>query len=435
VEVFMAQEPLPTDRSTSLAPVSPEERLPLLDVLRGFALLGIIVMNMPGFNLPSGSFAIEPRLFPELYDRAAETGAMIFFAGKANSILSFLFGLGMTIQMQRAEERGQRIAPAHLRRVAALLAIGAAHAILLWHNDVLHIYAGLGLVLLAVRRASDRFIFGLIALALVAPIARSAFALWTNEPPSHPLSYWVALAHEHMRIFREGTYPEQVWARLTVLGDRYGAIARLEGHFWIYVSFTVTMLLGFYVGRKRILEDIAGNAGWIRKTMWWCLGLGVGASAGFSLIVALRERPPEGPSVSSLFSSLFFNVNRPLLCVAYIAAITLLFQNDRVRRVLLVLQAPGRMPLTSYLTQSLVATTIFYSHGFALFGRVGPLVGLAISFAIFAAQVAWSRWWLARFRFGPLEWLWRAATYGKLPALRQGPGTARTVAAKAAGGQ
>ncbi|HVK66580.1 MAG TPA: DUF418 domain-containing protein, partial [Polyangium sp.] len=108
----------------------------------------------------------------------------------------------------------------------------------------------------------------------------------------------------------------------------------------------------------------------------------------------------------------------PLLCVAYIAAIALLLQTERGKRVLLVLASPGRMPLTNYLTQSLIATTLFYSYGFAWFGKVGPLAGIGIAVVIFTVQVIWSRLWLARFRYGPLEWLWRAATYGKLPPMR-----------------
>lgn len=415
----MAQAPVPTHPPSSLTPVSPEERIPLLDVLRGFALLGIIVMNMPGFNTPGPSWSLEPRMFPGFADRAADFVASVIFAGKANSIFSFLFGLGLTVQMHRAEARGQRIAPLQLRRIAVLFTIGAAHGILLWNGDVLHSYAVLGLLLLAVRRMPDKVISGIIALALVAPVTRSAYALWTHEAPFHPRPYWIALAHEEMRIFSVGTYAEQVGVRLKNYAEGYSAIVRVQGMMWWYVSLTVTMLLGFYAGRKRILEDVAGNIAWIRKATWWCLGLGLAASAGFSLLVALRERPPDGPTVRGFFIGLLFNVNRPLLCIAYVGVIALLLQKDRFRRVLQIFEAPGRMPLTNYLMQSAIATTLFYSYGFAMFGKVGPLVGVGISIAIFAAQVVWSKWWLARFSFGPLEWLWRAATYGTLPRMRR----------------
>ena len=435
----MADDQSRTEGARSFTPVAPEERIPVLDVLRGFALLGIIVMNMPSFNTAAGSGALDERLFPSYYDRAAEFVSSVIFAGKANSIFSFLFGLGLTIQMQRAEASGQPITPLYLRRVAVLFLVGAAHGILLWSGDVLHTYAVLGLGLLALRRVSDRWVFGLIAFALVAPEIRGVIALALNEPPIHPREFWVALAHEHQRIFSVGTYVEQIQARLFSYGLWYGAIRSGWGAIWGYVSFTVTILLGFYAGRKRLLEDLQGNAARIRKVMWVCLGLGLAASAGFSLLVATSPTPPPvGPTFRGFITGLLYNLNRPLLCIAYIAAIALLIQRDRWKRVLMVLAEPGRMPLTNYLMQSSIATTIFYSYGFGLFGKVGPLLGLGISIAIFVFQIFFSRFWLARFRFGPLEWLWRAATYGKLPAMARGdrardtePGAAGAIAAQA----
>ncbi|MDC3956681.1 DUF418 domain-containing protein [Polyangium jinanense] len=415
----MAEEQSKTEGAPPLTPVAPEERNPLLDVLRGFALLGIIVMNMPGFSVPDGIHALDEHYFPRFYDRAAETVTSIVFAGKANSIFSFLFGLGLTVQMQRAEASGARLTPLYLRRVAVLFLVGAAHAIFLWNGDVLHTYAVLGLFLLALRRASDRLVFGLIAIAFLAPTVRSMIGLLLQEAPPHPRSFWVAMAHEHMRIYSTGTYLEQIGARLAVFADAYAMIRIGHGMIWWYLSVFVTMLLGLYAGKKRLLEDVAENLPRIRKVLWISLSLGIAASVGFSLLFEFRPMPPpEGWTWYGFFAELLFRVNRPLLCIAYIAAIALLLQTDRGKRVLLVLASPGRMPLTNYLTQSLIATTLFYSYGFGWYGKVGPLLGTGIAVAIFAVQVVWSRFWLARFRYGPLEWLWRAATYGKLPPMR-----------------
>jgi uncharacterized protein len=220
-----------------------------------------------------------------------------------------------------------------------------------------------------------------------------------------------------MRVFREGSYAEKVAARIEELEEGYRRTPRLQGWMWIYVSFNVTMLLGFYAGRKRLFEDVKANAAWIRKVMWWCLGLGLAAAVAFAILKAIN-RPTGRPTVTGFFIGVTFNVNRPLLCVAYVSAITLLFQRPRAARLLMPLAHVGRMPLTNYLMQSAIATTLYYSHGFGLFGQVGPALGLLVTAAIFAAQIVYSRWWMARFRFGPLEWLWRGATYGKLPPLR-----------------
>lgn len=413
----MSQDPAPAQASSTFAPVSPEERIALLDVLRGVALLGILIMNMPWFSAPWSSFALEPRLFPGWHDRAATFVTELFIGGKANSIFSFLFGLGMTLQLQRAAASGGGFALVYLRRIAVLFAIGAAHALLLWNGDVLHMYAILGLLLLAVRRASDRLVLTLIVLSLVVPTLRWAWGLYTQEQPPHPMPYFVQLAHEHMRVYQQGTYLEQVAARVGDYKDWYGQARQLQGAILGFPLFAITMLLGFYVGRRRVLEDVPANAAWIRRTMWWCLGLGLLAAAGFATLHALYGDDVR-PTVPGFIGGLLFNLNRPLLCIAYVGAIALLFQRDGVRRLLQPLVSVGRMPLTNYLMQTLIATTLFNSYGFALYGKVGPALGLAITAAIYAAQVVTSNWWMARFRFGPMEWLWRAATYGKLPPMR-----------------
>jgi uncharacterized protein len=407
-----------SEQSSTFVPVSPEERLVVLDVLRGFALLGVAIMNMPAFSMPSDSWALEPRLFPGFADRAAEFFMTTFFAGKANSIFSLLFGLGLTIQMQRAEERGQRVAPMYLRRLLVLFLVGAAHAILIWNGDVLHSYAVVGLLLLAVRRASDRLIVGLIALSFILPRMRSGYALYTDEPPVYPLPVFVERAHESVRIFQHGTYAQQIASRLSQLAESYTVWAvRLWGPPMWWLNLTTTMLLGFYAGRHRLLSNVAVNAARVRKVMWWCLGLGLSAAAGAAVLI-LFQKPVTRPTIQGFFIGLLFGLNRPLLCIAYIGAIALLLQKKGWKRILVVFSSPGRMPMTNYLMQSILATTLFYSYGFGLFGQVGPFVGFFISVAMFVVQILYSKWWLARFQYGPFEWLWRAGAYGKLPPLR-----------------
>jgi uncharacterized protein len=413
--------------TSTLAPVPPEERLVVLDVLRGVALLGIIIMNLPGYSVPAGAWFLDPRMFPGKLDRAAEFVMTLLVEGKANSIFSFLFGLGLTIQMQRAEARasgapkntrGKDLAPVHLRRLSVLLLLGAAHGLLVWRGDVLQVYAVIGLLLFAVRRARDRVVFGLIGLFLAFPIARAAWALYTREPRPHTVAFYVARAHEHLHVFQAGTYVEQITARATLWKEAYLQMLELRGMTWVYCAFSVTMLLGLVAGRRRVFSDVQANAARIRRLVTWCLGLGLGAAALLAILEAVEPPPTGTPTVIGFCESLLYHVNRPLLCLAYIGAIALLCQRPRWSRLFAPLSIVGRMPLTNYLTQSLIATTIFYSHGLGLFGKVGPALGLLVSFSIFGVQIACSRWWLGRFRFGPLEWLWRGVTYGTLPPLR-----------------
>lgn len=416
----MADESVQSGEVAQLAPVSPEERLPILDVLRGFALLGIAVMNMSFFNMPAGFWALDERYFPAMHDRIAETVAQVIFAGKANSIFSFLFALGLTIQMQRAEAAGRSVTPTYLRRIAILLAVGLFHAYFIWNGDVLHMYAVLGLVLLALRNVPDGVLYGVIVFSIIGPPLRGVVGYLLDEAPPHPREFWLDIMREHMRIFREGTYLEQIQARAFLMADWYGMITRGLGAIWDYLVFLVTMCLGLIFGRKRWLEDIPANAARIRKMMWVGLGLGIAASAACFILIATAPFPlPQKPTLRFIVVEILFNFNRPLLCLGYIGAIALLLQRESFKKVLLVFAIPGRMPLTNYLTQSLIATTLFYSWGFGLFGKVGPLVGLGISVTIFVVQVFWSRWWLMRFQYGPLEWLWRAATYGKRFPMRR----------------
>jgi uncharacterized protein len=412
-----------------LAPLPPEERLVVLDVLRGFALLGIIVMNLPGYSAPWSAWMLDPRLFPGRIDRAAEFGMTLLVEGKANSIFSFLFGLGLTIQMQRAGGRGRSLTPVYLRRLAGLLVLGVAHGLLVWDGDVLQVYAVIGLLLFALRRAPDRVIVGFIGFFLLLPIARSAWGLYTQEPRSHAIAYYVALVHEHLRVFSRGSYAEQLAARALYWKEAYLFMRELHGITWAYCSFSVTMLLGLLAGRSGVLSDVKANAPRIRRIMIGCMGLGFAAAAAMATLQAVEPPPTGQPTLFGFCEGLLYHVSRPLLCLGYTGAIALLCQRARFQRLFAPLAIVGRMPLTNYLMQSVIATTLFYSHGLGLYGKVGPALGLLVSAAIFAVQIIYSRWWLGRFRFGPLEWLWRGVSYGELPPLR---GAARPGVAPAA---
>jgi len=402
----------------ALTPVQPEERIVVLDVLRGFALLGILVVNLPGAAASWFAWGAGLEPFPAWWDKTAEWIVSTFFAGKFNSIFSFLFGLGFTIQLTRAADRGANVTSVYLRRMGILFAIGVAHALLVWDGDVLHIYALLGLVLLAIRRVSDRTVGALILLALLLPAARSAYSAITQEPWPVARASMPARYSEETRIYQSGTYAEQVTHRYERTAEMYGFITQLRGAVMFYFALLVTMLIGFYVGRRRIIQDLAQHVAWIKRMMVWCLTAGLAAAAGGATIFLLLE-PTGRSSMLGFLAGFLHSIQRPLLCLFYVAGIALLFMNsERCRRLFAPLAIVGRMPLTNYLAQSVMFTTLFYSWGFGLYGRFGPAACLGLTVVIFTIQVLYSRWWLERFRFGPLEWLWRGATYGHFPALR-----------------
>lgn len=416
-----------TAAAPALTPVQPEERIVILDVLRGFALLGILAVNLPESAASGYAWAAGLDPFPGWWDKAAQWTVGTFFAGKFNSIFSFLFGLGFTIQLTRAADRRASVTSVYLRRLAILFAIGVVHSIFVWNGDVLHIYALLGLVLLAIQRVSDRTIFALILLALLLPAARAAYSAITHEPWPIARESMAGRYQEETRIYQRGTYGEQVAHRYRQTAEGYGFITQFRGFVMFYFTLLVTMLFGFYVGRRRIIQDLPQHAAWIKRAMLWCLIIGAAAAAGGATIRLLLE-PTGRSSGLGFLGGLLFTIQRPLLCLFYVAGISLLFlKSERYRRLFAPLASVGRMPLTNYLMQSVIFTALLYSWGLGLYGQLGPAVCLALTAMIFTMQAIYSRWWMAHFRFGPLEWLWRGATYGQLPALRREPAGAEAV--------
>ena len=399
------------------APVSAHQRIVTLDIVRGFALLGILIMNMPGFV---SSFFIEAdgsHLWGSPIDRAAELARDMLFSGKFNSMFSLLFGIGFTIQFARME----RLAPGHatqlyLRRLLILLAIGLVHAMFFWTGDVLHVYAVLGLLLLLVmRHISDRAIVALIVLLLVYPAISGVVRLLVVTPDitamrvaqaqafeaSNNLAYgsgtFIAAAREHMREFAH--FYDNVWSLWGTLG--------------FYVQMATTMLLGVLVGRHRLAQRIPELLPSIRRIQRWALGVGLVCALTFGIIFEIQRTP--GPTPLKVLGSLAYTISRPSLMIFYVLTIVRLAQVPSWQARFAPIAAAGRMPLTNYLMQTLICTTLMYGWGFGLWGTVGPAGQLLLAFAIFfVIQVPLSILWLRRFEYGPLEYLWRVATYGRM---------------------
>ena len=399
------------------APVSAQQRIVTLDIVRGFALLGILIMNMPGFVSSIFIEADGSHLWSSPIDRAAELARDMLFSGKFNSMFSLLFGIGFTIQFARMEQ----LAPGHathlyLRRLLILLAIGLVHAMFFWTGDVLHVYAVLGLLLLLVmRHMSDRAIVALIVLLLVYPAISGVVRLLVVTPDitamrvaqaqafeaSNNLAYgggtFIAAAREHMREFAH--FYDNVWSLWGTLG--------------FYVQMATTMLLGVLVGRHRLAQRIPELLPSIRRIQGWALSVGLVCALTFGIIFEIQRTP--GPTPLKVLGSLAYTISRPSLMIFYVLTIVRLAQLPSWQARFAPIAATGRMPLTNYLMQTLICTTLMYGWGFGLWGTVGPAAQLLLAFAIFfVIQVPLSILWLRRFEYGPLEYLWRVATYGRM---------------------
>jgi uncharacterized protein len=393
-------------------PTLPRERIVTLDIMRGFALLGILVVNMASFSGMNFDQPTTP------WDAAAVFVVGVFFSGKFNSLFSLLFAIGFTIQLARLEQRaGEGALLIYVRRLLVLFALGLAHYVLVWDGDVLHMYALLGFALLPLRKLSDRVLLVLIAALLFVPGARSLVLLlfagsdWTAGRVAAQQQYIAEAA----ATLSSGNYLDAVGQNLQSLQRMYTTAPGLDGLVLVgYTLFLVTMLIGLLAGRHAWIQRAPAHLAVVSRVQWW--GLGIGIVAGIVLAVAGRFTEPFVPSLAFIVQRTAYSVSRVALMIFYVATIVRLANNVRWREWLMPLAAVGRMPLTNYLLQSVLCTAIFYGWGLGFWGRAGALIQLALAFAIFfGLQVPFSVLWFRRFAYGPLEYLWRLASYGRRP--------------------
>ncbi|MFM8796635.1 MAG: DUF418 domain-containing protein [Betaproteobacteria bacterium] len=403
--------------------MTPTERLPTLDILRGFALMGILIMNMPGFSYSDFAEADGSHLWARPADQLAEQVRDMLFSGKFNSLFSLLFGIGFTIQFQRMLDRDPAKATRmYLRRLSVLLAIGLVHACVFWTGDVLHIYALLGIVLLmGLRRVSDRGIVLLIGASLLYPVAASLLRLAIVTPAFTAERVRQAQAFEasNNAAYGAGSFLDTVLENLRVMAYLYFDLWNLWGTFGWYVTLALTMMIGLLAGRRRWVQRVPELMPQIRRLMWWALVIGLTSGAAFTVIFELNREP--GPSLVKVLGGLCYSVSRLALMVFYVLVIVRVAQTGGGRRLFRPFEATGRMPLTNYLMQTALCITLFNGWGFGLWLQVGPAAGLGLSLLIFfAVQVPWSLWWLQRHERGPAEAMWARITYGHRAANRGG---------------
>ena len=368
--------------TTTLTPV--QQRITALDVLRGFALFGVLLVNMLDFS--SSALRVDTLgVRGSELDQVVDLAIAFFAITKFYLLFSFLFGVGFAVQMRRMAATNRPFIGFYLRRLLVLLLIGFAHAILLWDGDILRLYAVAGVLLLVVRNWSDRV---LLALAGVIPLVGLViFSLLPYEAVASVTSA------ESLHLFTDGTYAEMVAHRLTeqIVLD-------------IQIPMVLVMfLVGLVVGRSGVLDEPQRYQPFLRH--WWKRLLPF-ALVGNMLFLAGFE------AKSMWLVSIGVHISAPLLSFVYVAWVLLYTEK-------LTFFAPvGRMALTNYLSQSLIATTLFYGYGFRLYDQVLPTLMFIMLLVIFAMQIVLSRFWLAQYRFGPMEWLWRSLTYGEWQPVR-----------------
>ena len=449
------EEPATAGRGTTIAqPVHESERIATLDVLRGFAILGILIPNIFFFGMPLTA-SLDTSTLPEegLASTIAWAFMKIFAEFKFVSLFSLLFGVGMIVQMNRAGAKGAAFGPIYLRRLLLLGGIGLFHALFIWYGDILFVYAMIGFAVFFLRELPARklLIGGLALLILSVILAAGCLGIGAyaatmgenqraaqieddHEAADAPASIspgaeddrWerfinafssmsgepgdLNFAEAERVAYGEGPFAATMimrgvtWLFMLVFAALSGFAFRVIGMFLIGAAL---MKLGFFSDRfastHRRLLLIALPFGLLLEFT----AFGLAAATGFqnALIVTAGE-------ILHQFASIF-------VCFGYLGAIAVIVRAGAFGWLQTGLAAVGRTALSNYLAQSVIVTSIMYWWGLGQFGHFSRAELLGLAAIIFTVQVVFSVLWLKTFRFGPVEWLWRSMTYLRLQPLRR----------------
>ena len=410
----------PAGGPPSFAPIDAGQRIQALDVVRGFALLGIFLMNIEWFGRPMQEMGtgIDPAAHG--IDHTAAWFVHVFVAGKFWVLFSLLFGMGFAVMSSRGGH-GPQFRSRYVRRCLVLLVLGLLHAVLLWPGDILHAYAVTGLLLMAFGEISPRIrlIMGIVlygALALMVALGGGLISL----VPASEMGELATMADDMeaaataaAQVYAQGSYGEVVLQR----ARDFGSVV-IQGLLMVVPMALGVFMLGAWLVRSGRVHDVAAQRGFYARMAAWTLPLGaVFGALAMAVGSSFDGMRQMGPMMAA--TGLMMLGSLPL-ALGYLSLLVLGLGLPGISRVLGWLAPAGRMALTHYLLQSLVASTLFYGYGFGLWGELGRAAQVLLVLVVFAAQVLASQWWLARHRFGPMEWLWRWLTYGTRPPMRLG---------------
>jgi uncharacterized protein len=391
-------------------PILKDSRIEIIDILRGFALLGIAMVHFTEQYYAGQPPEVHADMIAKNLADQITLGIIGFLIqGKFFMIFSFLFGLSFFIQLDKSDNSSKFIIR-FAWRLLILFAIGLIHH-LHYRGDILSIYAVLGFVLLLAYRLPDSALL-IVALMLVIDLPAVAMRLYDavagtssdfNADQKKLLEYYDTL--------KSGSYVSILKANF------YEFLPKFEFQVFSGRIFITTglFLLGLYAGRKKFFERWEEQIPFIKKllknSLWTILGCIVFAALFFGGAQLLKVEMNQG--IQFAVGGLVYDVFNACLATIYIMWILLLFGKEKRRPRLMHFYALGRMGLTTYLMQTFFGVLLFFSIGFGMLGEFGALICLSIGIIVFVIQIYFSQWWLGRFRYGFFEWLWRSLTYLK----------------------
>lgn len=390
------------------------DRIISLDILRGVAVLGILIMNIQSFSMPSAAY-INPSAYGDLHglNRWVWILSHLLAGQKFMSIFSMLFGAGVVIFSENATLKGKNCALLHYRRMGWLLVFGLIHGYLLWYGDILFTYGLCGMLIFVFRNISPKKLIWIASGFFLVPfVLDSLFAFsipyWPEETLQSTKQSWYpdAAYMDHYLAAYRGNWVEQMEVRVP------GTLFMQTGLFFMQTFWRVMsmMLLGMALFRWSILSAQRSKAFYLRIAL-------IGMLSGFflsALGVILNFRQGWSMEFSMFLGKQFNYVGSVGTALGYVGLVMLMCNSSSLQAIKKIFSAVGRMAFTNYILMTLICTAIFYGHGLGLFGSVERKIQILIVLGIWTVLMIISPLWLKRFRYGPLEWLWRRLTYGKL---------------------
>lgn len=379
-----------------LQPVALDERVEAIDLMRGFALLGILLINMLAFHSPL-SYIDPYTWFDASGDQATFTFLDIFVQASFYPLFAMLFGYGLGMQFLRAEAKKKAFAPMAAKRLAILLVFGILHAFLIWYGDILITYAIMGFILIGMIRLESKWL--LFLGIIIYAIPQTLLLLLLFAAVSMDSSFYTGIQEVQSSIaaYSGGTFAEIFRQRF----DDWVYVNNPLNYIVLIVTILPFTMVGAAAAKWRLIERSREL-----KKLWIGLALG-----GFVVGLLLKLAPYIfTPNIAMTYLQDIFG--GPMLAVSYAAIIALVSQSAKVAKLLRPLSKAGRMSMTTYITQSVIATTIFYAYGLGLYGQVNLITGTLLALGIFAVQLIFAEIWLSKFQQGPLEMIWRKFTYG-----------------------
>jgi len=399
-------------------PIDPKQRIEILDILRGFALLGIIFNNMQYLS----GYAFTPfdtlkQIINFQFNEHVYHFLDIIITAKFYTLFSFLFATGFYIQLSKHTEDSADFLTIYRRRLFILLIIGAVHS-LIWFGDILFSYALIGFILMLFRNVKSKNLLPwticillfpyIIDLVLMPFFHTSATISLHNSTPLVHVSYPDMTAETVINIYQNGSVAD------IFLLNFHNLVWKYLGYFPSGQYFTLVgiFLLGFYLASTSFFTEKS------KPILLLMISLIIGLLATFSARMLGGSLYHWPPTVANTLFKFLLLTGQIFMCIAYITIIYRIVQTSIGKRILQYLIPMGRMALSNYLFQTIMMIVIFYNFGFNLFGKISLVQTSGIAILILVMQIICSNIWLRHFRFGPFEWLWRSLTYRKWIKIR-----------------